>query len=131
VFQRSPVFDKKAPVVDFFSGKRCRKARKNLCRNPVPVDRLFQSGAACPPLDDFFFDLLATRVDPSSGLIADSTPPFKLYPANTNHTAGGVDPFAASRFEARWYRLASEQARAHGSKHAWQCGLSDAPTCDR
>jgi len=74
---------------------------------------------------------IRARVDPSSGLVADSAPPFKLYPANTNHTAGGVDPFAASRFEERWYRLASEQARAHGSKHACQCGLSDAPTCDR
>lgn len=35
--------------------------------------------------DDFFGHLLRGDVDPLTGLIADPTPPFELYPANLNH----------------------------------------------
>jgi hypothetical protein len=35
--------------------------------------------------DDFFGHLLRGDVDPLTGLIADPTPPFSLYPANFNH----------------------------------------------
>jgi len=60
-----------------------------------------------PPLlaedDDFLFDVLGQRLDPATGLVADPTPPFLLYPANANHVVGGADPFSTESFEDRWY----------------------------
>jgi 5-methylthioadenosine/S-adenosylhomocysteine deaminase len=53
--------------------------------------------------DDFFFVLVGAVADTITGLPADATPPFKLYPANFNHAPSGVDPFAPSLFEHRWY----------------------------
>ena len=35
--------------------------------------------------DDFLAALLGGDVDPATGLLADPTPPFALYPANLNH----------------------------------------------
>jgi len=43
--------------------------------------------------DDFFTHLLDGDVDPSSGLIADPTPPYKLYPANLNQIGPLGNPF--------------------------------------
>jgi hypothetical protein len=44
--------------------------------------------------DDFLSHLLAGDVDPNTGLIADPTPPFGLYPANLNHVGPLGNPFA-------------------------------------
>ncbi len=71
-----------------------------------------------PPLltedDDFFFDVLAQRLDPATGLVDDPTPPFRLYPANANQVTEGTNPLAAESFEERWYEL----ARVKGHRHA-------------
>jgi len=55
--------------------------------------------------DEFFYDVLGARVDPTTGLLDDSTPPFMLYKSNENQLQDGVDPFAPANFEDRWYRL--------------------------
>jgi len=66
-----------------------------------------------PDEDDFFFDLLGARIDSDTHLLSDSTPPYKLYPANANQMSNGTNPLAASRFEDRWYRLPLTRAPAH------------------
>jgi cytosine/adenosine deaminase-related metal-dependent hydrolase len=43
--------------------------------------------------DDFLGHLLRGDVDPATGLLADPTPPFALYPANLNHLGPGGNPF--------------------------------------
>ena len=55
--------------------------------------------------DDFFFDLLGAKIDPSTGLLDDPTPPFLIYRSNANQLQNGVDPFAPEAFEDRWYPL--------------------------
>lgn len=52
--------------------------------------------------DDFYFALLERDLT-VAGLIADSTPPFVLYPANSNHIQGSWNPFAADRYRNRYY----------------------------
>ena len=42
--------------------------------------------------DDFLARLLGGDVDPATGLIADPTPPFGLYPANLNHIGPQGNP---------------------------------------
>ena len=44
--------------------------------------------------DDFMDHLLRGGVDPATGLLADPTPPFGLYPANLNHIGPLGNPFA-------------------------------------
>jgi 5-methylthioadenosine/S-adenosylhomocysteine deaminase len=46
--------------------------------------------------DDFLGHLLCGELDPATGLIADPTPPFDLYPANLNHVGPLGNAFAAS-----------------------------------
>jgi hypothetical protein len=52
-----------------------------------------------PPLftadDDFLQQLLRGEIDPATGLVADPSPPFALYPANLNHIATDGNPFAS------------------------------------
>ena len=60
--------------------------------------------AAFQAEDEFFFDVLGDRVNPTTGLLGDPTPPFKLYLSNENQLENGVDPFAPEAFEDRWYR---------------------------
>jgi 5-methylthioadenosine/S-adenosylhomocysteine deaminase len=55
--------------------------------------------------DEFFFDVLGDRINATTGLLDDPTPPFKLYPSNENQLEDGVNPFAPEAFEYRWYRL--------------------------
>ena len=43
--------------------------------------------------DDFFGHLLCGELEPATGLVADSTPPFALYPANLNHVGTFGNPF--------------------------------------
>jgi hypothetical protein len=45
--------------------------------------------------DDVLGHLLRGDVDPATGLGADPTPPFALYPANLNHIGPPGNPFAA------------------------------------
>ena len=50
-----------------------------------------------PPVDDaddFLGHLLNGDIDPGTGLIADPTPPFALYPANLNHIGPQGNPLA-------------------------------------
>jgi hypothetical protein len=43
--------------------------------------------------DDFFGHLLRGELDPATGLLADETPPFALYPANLNQVGPLGNPF--------------------------------------
>jgi len=54
--------------------------------------------------DDWRFATLGAKLDPSTGLVADETPPYARYPANLNHVTALGNPFAPSEFELRWYR---------------------------
>jgi hypothetical protein len=45
--------------------------------------------------DDFLRHVLRGDIDPATGLIADATPPFALYPSNINHVALLGSPFLA------------------------------------
>jgi 5-methylthioadenosine/S-adenosylhomocysteine deaminase len=51
-----------------------------------------------PPLlqadDDFLGHIMHADINPSTGLIADSTPPYHLYPANLNHLTPFGNPLA-------------------------------------
>jgi 5-methylthioadenosine/S-adenosylhomocysteine deaminase len=47
--------------------------------------------------DDFLGHLLRGELDPASGLLADPTPPFALYPANLNHIGPLGNPLAGTR----------------------------------
>jgi 5-methylthioadenosine/S-adenosylhomocysteine deaminase len=48
-----------------------------------------------PADDDFLGHLLRAELDPFTGLLADPTPPFALYPSNLNHVGPLGNPFAA------------------------------------
>jgi hypothetical protein len=52
--------------------------------------------------DDFYFQLIERNLT-RAGLIADATPPFVLYPANSNHIQASGNPFAADRYRNRYY----------------------------
>jgi len=53
----------------------------------VQLNPLFQAD------DDFLAHLLNADIDPESGLLADPTPPYALYPANLNHVGPFGNPF--------------------------------------
>jgi len=53
--------------------------------------------------DDWRFAALGAKLDPSTGLVADETPPYARYTANFNHVTALGNPFAQSEFELRWY----------------------------
>jgi len=63
--------------------------------------------------DDFYFHLLSGELFPGSNPIADTTPPFGLYPINLNHFPHPCrrNPFAAYALQqprrALWCRLES------------------------
>jgi hypothetical protein len=58
--------------------------------------------------DDFYFHLLGAEVFPGSGLIADDTPPFMLYPANFNQLTRLGNPFVASNYRDRYFTFCSQ-----------------------
>jgi len=76
--------------------------------------------------DDFFFDVLGVKIDPSTGLLDDPSPPFLLYPSNANQVQNGVDPFAPEAFEDRWYPLPKHGSEGHGE----MCVVGPVP-CER
>ena len=47
-----------------------------------------------PADDDFLGHVLRGELDPATGLLADPTAPFALYPANLNHVGPLGNPFA-------------------------------------
>ncbi len=53
--------------------------------------------------DDWRFATLGAKLDPDTGLVADSTPPYARYRANLNHIMAFGNPFAPAEFELRWY----------------------------
>jgi 5-methylthioadenosine/S-adenosylhomocysteine deaminase len=74
----------------------------------TPDGRLNIEAVKLSPLfvqdDDFYFHLMGADLSPS-GLIADPTPPFGLYPTNFNHVGSMQlgNPFAASLYRDRYY----------------------------
>ena len=89
-----------APLTSTYSYLKARvRGRRAERRHTVPRWRSLPSSISHPdgllnmeatqlsPLlledDDFFFHLLGGDVDPATGLIADDTPPFKLYPSTS------------------------------------------------
>jgi cytosine/adenosine deaminase-related metal-dependent hydrolase len=73
--------------------------------------RLNIEGLQITPLlvedDDFYFHLLGAEVFSSTGLIADPTPPFMLYPANFNQVQLSGDPFSAQDYRDRYFAFCS------------------------
>jgi hypothetical protein len=61
--------------------------------------------------DDFHFRLLGGELSADTGLIADDTPPFGLYPANLNHISSISNPFAADRYRDRYYEFCTSKGR--------------------
>ncbi len=53
--------------------------------------------------DDWRLATLGAKLDPSTGLLADDTPPYARYHANLNHVGSRGNPFAPAAFERRWY----------------------------
>jgi hypothetical protein len=50
--------------------------------------------------DDFDFQLLGPEA--SGSVIADNTPPFRIYPANANQVQACGNPFAAAAYRDRY-----------------------------
>jgi 5-methylthioadenosine/S-adenosylhomocysteine deaminase len=53
--------------------------------------------------DDWRLATLGAKLDPSTGLVADDTPPYARYHANLNHVGSLGNPLAPGDFERRWY----------------------------
>jgi cytosine/adenosine deaminase-related metal-dependent hydrolase len=53
--------------------------------------------------DDFYFHVIEGDLLAGTGLIADATPPFRLYPANFNQIQAQGNPFAAALYRDRYY----------------------------
>ena len=74
-----------------------------------PQGRLNLEAIQLSPLlvedDDFHFKLLGAEVFLDTGLIADSSPPFQLYPANFNHIQSLGNPFAAGEYRNRYFEF--------------------------
>lgn len=74
-----------------------------------PQGRLNLEAIQLSPLlvedDDFHFKLLGGEVFAESVLIADTSPPFRLYPANFNHIQPLGNPFAAKEYRDRYYEF--------------------------
>jgi len=74
-----------------------------------PQGRLNLEAIQLSPLlvedDDFYFKFLGGEVFAESGLIADDSPPFRLYTANFNHIQSIGNPFAASEYQDRYYEF--------------------------
>lgn len=75
----------------------------------APDGRLNMEGVQLSPVliedDDFYFHLLGGEVSPVSGLIADDTPPFGLYPSNFNQIQPLGNPFAPNDYRDRYFKL--------------------------
>jgi len=97
----------------------------------TPNGRLNIEGVGLAPLfiedDDFYFHDLEADVVAGSGLIADPTPPFGLYPSNFNPIQSG-NPFAADRYRNRYYggvaaaanldAVAEERGEPYATRHS-------------
>jgi 5-methylthioadenosine/S-adenosylhomocysteine deaminase len=74
-----------------------------------PNGRLNIEGIQLAPVlvedDDFYFHMLGAEVDPTTGLIADDTPPFGLYLANFNQIQPLGNPFAAAAYRNRYFNF--------------------------
>lgn len=78
-----------------------------------------------PPLvadDDFLFHFLGGERS-AAGLIADDTPPFKLYPSNFNHIGASGDPLDATAFRDRYFEFCEGGAPA-GSLASIEAGVA-------
>jgi hypothetical protein len=62
--------------------------------------------------DDFFFHLMGDEVFVDTGLIADDTPPFRLYPSNFNQVGADGDPFSAPDFRDRYFAFCAAASTA-------------------
>jgi hypothetical protein len=61
--------------------------------------------------DDFHFRLLGGELSTVTGLIADDTPPYGLYPANFNHIQYLSNPFAAGQYQDRYFNFCAPKGR--------------------
>jgi 5-methylthioadenosine/S-adenosylhomocysteine deaminase len=72
-----------------------------------PQGRLNLEAIQLSPLlvedDDFYFHLLGGEIFAESGLIADITPPYRLYPANFNQLQSSGNPFATPDYRDRYF----------------------------
>jgi cytosine/adenosine deaminase-related metal-dependent hydrolase len=55
--------------------------------------------------DDFYFHLLGGEVFAESGLVADITPPYRLYATNLNHLQRSGNPLAAPAYRDRYFKF--------------------------
>jgi len=62
--------------------------------------------------DQFFFDFVS-GLRRRGGVPADSSPPFRLYPADFNQIGPAGDPFSRHAFFDRWYRAPATAAASH------------------
>jgi 5-methylthioadenosine/S-adenosylhomocysteine deaminase len=78
----------------------------------TPDARLNIEGVQLAPVlmedDDFYFHLLGAEVFPGTGLIADTTPPFMLYPANFNQVQSLGNPFALANYRDRYFNFCTQ-----------------------
>ena len=85
--------------------------------------------------DEFFFDMLSVRINPMTSLLDDPSPPFMLYRANPNQEQNGVNPYAATSYEDRWYRVLSTlpllSSKSPGAERADLCFARVRSTCAR
>ena len=81
----------------------------------TPDGRLNMEAVQLSPVliedDDFAFHLLGGDAVPGTRLIADGTPPFKLYAANFNHIGALGNPLEASALADRYYNSCSAESR--------------------
>jgi cytosine/adenosine deaminase-related metal-dependent hydrolase len=75
----------------------------------APDGRLNIEGLRLSPAliedDHFYFHVLGGEVSPTSGLIADDSPPFGLYLSNFNQIQPLGNPFAAQDYRDRYFAL--------------------------
>jgi hypothetical protein len=53
--------------------------------------------------DDWRLATVGAKIELATGLVADDTPPYARYRANSNHVGPAGNPFAPAEFETRWY----------------------------
>ena len=84
------------PAFPTRSSAGCWQPASACCRTDPSTSNAYSSIRLFEDDDDFLRHLLHGDVDPATGLLADPTPPYKLYPANLNQIGPLGNPFADS-----------------------------------
>jgi 5-methylthioadenosine/S-adenosylhomocysteine deaminase len=81
----------------------------------APNGRLNIEGLQLSPVlvedDDFYFHVLGAEVSPSTGLIADDTPPFGLYLSNLNQVQPLGNPFTTKTYQDRYFEPCTSESQ--------------------